>query len=147
MPIVLGAGLRRHLFSSSAAAQKGVTKHIENNGSSLDLGSFSVQLTRLDNKDPLDLTVVKESRRTKSSLCAISWKTFGKESALTSLVLNKPVELPVGSINADQRAVENPLVEEKNKILTYKIYEEVSFCKRIESDNLSPTVGDAGEES
>ena len=41
-------GLKRNLFSSLVAAQKGVETVIEKNGSSFDLGRFSVQLTRLD---------------------------------------------------------------------------------------------------
>ena len=46
--------------------------------SSLDLGPFSVQLTRFDSMDHLDLTIAKESGRAESALWAISGKTFGK---------------------------------------------------------------------
>ena len=60
----------------------------------------------------LDLTVAKESRRIKSSLYAISGKMFGKESVLTVLVSKKYVALPVGSINVDQRVVENSVVRD-----------------------------------
>ena len=42
---ILVPGLKRNLFSTSAAAQKGVNTIMENSGSSLDLGAFSVQLT------------------------------------------------------------------------------------------------------
>ena len=60
--IVLVTGLRRNLFSSSAAAQKDVKTIIEKSTSALDLGVFRVQLTRrLDNMDYLDLTTAKES--------------------------------------------------------------------------------------
>ena len=45
LPAVLVPGLKRQLFSSLAAAQKGVTTIVKNNGSFLDLGPFSVQLT------------------------------------------------------------------------------------------------------
>ena len=44
LPIVVVPGLKRSLFFSSAAAQKGVKTTIENNGSFLDLGAFSVRL-------------------------------------------------------------------------------------------------------
>ena len=47
-----------------AAAKKGVKTIIEQKGSSLDLGVSSVQLTRLDSLEYLDLTIAKESRRT-----------------------------------------------------------------------------------
>ena len=78
LPIVLVPGLRSIVFSSSAAAQKGIKTVIVKNGSSLDLGPFSVQLTRFDSMDHLDLTIAKESRRAESALCAISGKIFGK---------------------------------------------------------------------
>ena len=51
LPIVLVPRLKRNLFSSSASAKKGVRKIIEQKGSSLDLGTFSVQLTRLDSME------------------------------------------------------------------------------------------------
>ena len=56
-----------------AAAKKSVKTAVEMKGSSFDLGAFSVQLTRLDSMDYLDLTIAKE-RRTESALCAISRK-------------------------------------------------------------------------
>ena len=48
LPTVLVPGLKRNIFSSSAAVKKGVKAIIEQKGSSLDLGVCSVQLTRLD---------------------------------------------------------------------------------------------------
>ena len=77
-------GLKREIFSSLTAAQKNVKTIIEKNGSSLDLGPFSVQLTRLDYMDPSHLTIAKARRRTKYALCAISEKAFGKKSVLTA---------------------------------------------------------------
>ena len=83
LPIVLLPGLKIYLLSSSAAAKKGVKTVIEQKGSSLDLGAFNVQLARLNSIAYLDLTVItKETRRTGSSLCAISGKTFRKETVL-----------------------------------------------------------------
>ena len=69
----------------------------------------------------LDLTIVKESRKTESALCAISGKIFGKEHVLTALVSKKPVAQPVGSINIDQKVGGKSFVEDKSKSLTYKI--------------------------
>ena len=65
LPIgVLVPGLKRNLFLRLAAAKKGVRTIIERKGSSLDLEAFSVQLTRSDSMEYLDLTIAKESRRT-----------------------------------------------------------------------------------
>ena len=61
LPIVLVSRLKRNLFSSLAAAKKGVKIIIEQNGSSLDLGAFSGQLTWLDSMEYLALTIVNES--------------------------------------------------------------------------------------
>ena len=59
--------------------------------------------------DHLNLTNAKENRKTKSALCAISGKTFGGESVLTALFSeHSVVVLSVGSINVEQRVVENP---------------------------------------
>ena len=107
MPIVLVSRLKRNLFSSLTAAQKSVKAVIEKNRSSLGLGPFSVQLTRLDDMDHRDLTIVKQSRKTESSLCTISMKTFRKKSVLKALVPKKSVALSVSSIDIDQRVVEN----------------------------------------
>ena len=70
LPIVLVLGLKRSMFSSSAAAKNGLKTTIEMNGSSLDLGAFGAQLTRLDSMDYLDLAIAK-GNRTESALCAI----------------------------------------------------------------------------
>ena len=107
LALVLVPGLKRNIFSSLTAAKKGVERTIKNNGSSLDLGALTVRLTRLDSMEYLDTTAANKSRKTESALCAISGKTFGKESVLTPLVPNKPVSLSVGSTNVDQRVVEN----------------------------------------
>ena len=98
--IVLLPGLNRNIFLSLVAAQNGVKTDIEKNDLSLGLGSFRGQLARLDNMNPLDLTIEKESKA-ESALCVISVKTFGKESVLTSLLPKKLVALSVGSINVD----------------------------------------------
>ena len=63
LPIVLVPRRKRNLFLSSAAAKKGVKTIIEQKGSSLDLGAFSVQLILLDSMEYLDLTIAKKSRR------------------------------------------------------------------------------------
>ena len=91
---------------------------IENKGSSLDPGAFSVQLTRLDSMEYLDLTIAKESKITESALCAISGGKLGKESVLTALNPKKPVAQLVSNINVDQSVGENPVVEDKAKLLT-----------------------------
>ena len=65
-------GLGRNLFSTAMAAQKGVKTIITKAGSIVDLGLFSIQLTRLDNVDHLDLPISKESKRKESACCAIS---------------------------------------------------------------------------
>ena len=61
-----------------------------------------------------DLTIATESRRTEYVPCAISGKMFGNESILTTLTQKKPVALSVGSIDVDQRVLENVSVEHKN---------------------------------
>ena len=76
LPIALVPGLKRNIFPSSAAARKGVKTNIEQKGSSLDLEAFSVQLTRLDSMEYLDLTFAEESRRTESALCMTPGKIF-----------------------------------------------------------------------
>ena len=43
-------------------------------GSYLDLGSFSVKLSRSDNLDDLDLAIAKESKQKESALYAVSGK-------------------------------------------------------------------------
>ena len=57
---------------------------------------------------------------------------------VTALVPKKSVAPSVGSINIDS-------VEDKNNNSTYKIHdntnEEVSFCEQVESNTMSPTIG------
>ena len=74
---MLVPGLKWIVFSSLAAAQKGIKTVIVKSGSSFDLGPFSVQPTRFDSMEHLDLTIAKGSRRVESAFCAISGKTFG----------------------------------------------------------------------
>ena len=139
---MLVPGLKRSIFSSWTAAQKGVKTVKEKSGSYLRFAPFSVQLTRFDDMDHLDITIAKESRRTKSSVCASSGKMFGKESVLKVLVLTKPTALSVDIINIDS-------VEDKNNNSPYKIhgntYEEVRFCEQVESNTQSPTIDDTNK--
>ena len=93
LPIVLVLGLGRNLFSIAMAAQNGVKTIITKAGSIVDLGLFSIQLTRSDNLDPLDLAISKGSKRTESACCAISGKPFGKETVLTASVPQKYIAL------------------------------------------------------
>ena len=86
LPIVLVPGLGRNLFSTAMAAQKGVKTIITKAGSIVDLGLFSIQLTRSDNLDYLKLAISKESKRTDSASCTISGKSFRKETVLTASV-------------------------------------------------------------
>ena len=139
LSVVLVLGLKRNIFSTSAAAKKNVRTTNDSNSLSLDLGAFGVQLTRFGSMDCLDLTIAKESRRSESALCSISGNTFGKESViLTALVPMRGVTQSVGSTNVDQIVGENPLVE-------YKTRNEVS-CEKIESNNLAPMISDADKE-
>ena len=76
-------------------------------------------------------------------------ENFGKESVLTVLVPKKPVALPVGRINIDQRAVENASMEDKNSNSTYKvddnINEKVTLCEQVESSASSSIIEDTDE--
>ena len=56
-PIVLVPGLRRNLFSTALAGQKGVKSIFTTAGSIVGLGIFSIQLNKSDNMDHLDLTI------------------------------------------------------------------------------------------
>ena len=71
-------------------------------------------------------------------------KKNGKQSVLAALILKNSLVLSVGSINVDQRVGENLLVEDKNKMSTHKIHEEVSFCEQVESNSLSSTIDGTG---
>ena len=76
-------------------------------GSSIvDRGLFSIQLTRSDNLDHLDLASSKESKRTESACCAISGQVFSEETVLTASVTQKYIALSSAvSMNIDQRAL------------------------------------------
>ena len=140
LPTVLVPGWKRNISSSLAEAQKCVKTIIENNESSLDRVLLIIQLTRLDNMDHLNITIAKESGRAEFSLRAISGKTFGKESVRTVLVPEKPVALSVGSIDIDQRVVENALlVEDKNNSSTYKIHHITNKSEQVESNDVLST--------
>ena len=77
-------------------------------GSILNHGSFSTQLTRSDNLDHFDLATAKEREVIASVCCAVSWKTFENETALTALTPKKPVTLLAESINLWHRWLEHP---------------------------------------
>ena len=57
LSIALVPGLERNLFSTGLAAQKGVKTIFTKAASIADLGLFSIQFTRSDNLDHLDLNV------------------------------------------------------------------------------------------
>ena len=57
--IVLVPSIKRNIFSILATTQKGVKTIIEKSGSSLKLGLFSVQWTRVDSMDYFDLKIEK----------------------------------------------------------------------------------------
>ena len=110
LPIVLVPGLGQNLFSKAMAAQKDVKTIITKAGSIVDLGLFSIQLTRSDNLDHLDLAISKESRRTDSACCAISGNAFSKETVLTASVPQKYIALSSAvtvSMNIDRRALQD----------------------------------------
>ena len=86
LPMVLVPGLGQNIFSTAMAAQKGVNTIITKAGSIVDLGLFSIQLTRSDNLDYLNLAISKESKRAESACCAISGKSFCTETVLTASV-------------------------------------------------------------
>ena len=108
LAIVLVPGLGRNLFSTAMAAQKGVKTIVTTAGSIVGLGLFSVQLTRSDNLDHLDLVISKESKRTESGCRAISGKLLSKNIILTASVPQKHVALPAESINLWHRRLGHP---------------------------------------
>ena len=59
LSVVLVLAFKKNLFSSVAAAQKDVKTVITKTGSYLDLGFFSIQLSRSDNLDHLNLDNAK----------------------------------------------------------------------------------------
>ena len=134
-------GLGRNLFSTAMAAQKGVKTIITKAGSIVDLGLFSIQLTRSDNLDHLDLAISKESKRKESACCAISGKSFGKETVLTASVPQKYVTLlsSAVSMNIGLRALQDgsSVVGHDTDSPTYRILHnstskrsEVSCCEK-----------------
>ena len=68
----IGSGSEVNRFSIVPTTQNGVKTVITTGGSFLDLGLFSVQLSRYDNVDHLNLANVKESLTTESELSAVS---------------------------------------------------------------------------
>ena len=80
MPIALVLGLGITLFSTALAGQKGVKTIFTKAEFILDLGLLSVQLTRLDSLNYLDLAIAQKSTRTESACCTISGKVFGLQS-------------------------------------------------------------------
>ena len=141
LPIVRVPGLGRNLFSTAMTAQKGVKTIITKAGSIVDLSLFSIQLTRSGNLDHLDLAISKESKRTESACCAISGKSFGKETVLTASVPQKYIALSSSTVrmNIDQRTLQDgsSVVGHDNDSLTYSILHnstsqrsEVRFCEK-----------------
>ena len=140
MLIVLVPGLGRNLFSTAMAAQKGVKTVFTKAGSIVDLGLFSIQLTRSDNLDHLDLVISKESKRTESTCCAISGKTFSKETIRTASIPQKSIA-PSSAVNMniDQRTLQggSSVVGHDNDSPTYRVLHnptsprsKVSYCEK-----------------
>ena len=140
LPIVLVPGLDRNLFSTAMAAQKGVKTITTRAGPIVDLGLFSIQLTRSDNLDHLDLAISKESKRTESASCAISEKASinSKETVLTASVPQKYIALSSAvSMNIDQRALQDGssvvVVGYNNDSPTYRVlHNSTIYSKRSE---------------
>ena len=140
-------GSGRNLFSTALAAQKGVNTIFTKAGSIVHLGLFSMQLTRSDNLDHLDLAISKERKRTESACCAISGKTFSKETSRKASIPQKSVALSSAvSMNTDQRALQDgsSVVGNDNDSPTYGINNrtvgsstnkrsEVSCCEKNNS--------------
>ena len=113
-------------------------------GSIVDLGLFSIQLTRSDNLGNLDLAILEESKRTESACCAISGKAFGNRNILTASVPQKYIALfSAVSLNIDQRGLRDgsSVVGNNNDNPTYGIHSrtvgssistrsEVSCCEK-----------------
>ena len=106
------------LLSFLSPIKNGLT----NAGSIVALGLFSIQLTRSDNLDHLDLAISKESKRTESTCCAVSGKAFGKETVPAASVPVKPIALSSAvCMIIDQRALGNGTVGHNNDSPTYMI--------------------------
>ena len=65
----------------------------------IHLGSFYSLLWISDNLDHLDLAISKESKRTESTFCAVSGKTF--ETIITASVPKKFIALSAVNMNID----------------------------------------------
>ena len=65
--LVIVPGLGRNLFSTAMTAQKGVKTIITKAGFIVDIDLFSIQLTRSNNMDHLDLAISKDSKRTEAA--------------------------------------------------------------------------------
>ena len=111
------------MFSTALAAQKGVKTTFTKAGSIIDLGLFSIQLAKSDNSSHLDLVIAKESKRTESACCAISGKTFGKETVLMTSVPQNPITLSSAvCMNIDQSSLGNGSIGHNNDRPTYGIH-------------------------
>ena len=86
--VVLVPGLKRNLFSYCVAvADKGVESITFKQGSFLDLGTFSVLLTRSENRNHLHVNITTESKRTETALKALSGQVLGDEVATDNFSL------------------------------------------------------------
>ena len=133
------SNLGRNLFSTAFADQKGIKTIFTKAGSIIDLGLLSIQLTRSDNLDHLELAISKESKRTESACCAISGTAFGNQTVLTASVPQKPIALSAVKMNVEQRALGNGTLGYNNDSPTYRILRnptstskrsEVSCCEK-----------------
>ena len=89
-------------FFSIEAAQKGVKTVTTRGGSILDLGSFTMKLTRSNNLGHLDVAIAKQNKPPELTCCAISGRIFCYENVLTASVPHKSIALSAVSINIDQ---------------------------------------------
>ena len=122
-------------------------------GSYLDLGSFSDQLSRADNTNPLDLAVVKKIEQ------GLHLARFGgkcrKRDCTNGSNTKKPIALSAVSINLDQRALERVSGGYSNDRPMHIIYDGTSgkivSSRNVilieKSDSPSSMVDNAGEES
>ena len=107
LPIVLVPGLGGNYFLQFWQLKKALKIFSLRQGSIVDLGSFSIHLTRSDNLDNVDLAVAKKSKRTESACWAISGKVFGNQTVLTASAPQKPIALSAVSMNIDQRSLQD----------------------------------------
>ena len=77
-------GLYKHSFSSCAAVQAGVKTVICKEGSYLDMGMFTIPLSKFNNMDYIDLAISGNSMGSSTACCAISGTQFANEVALIS---------------------------------------------------------------